>query len=480
MDASRDQIDQLHMLLNGKLVEGADMFDVENPATGTVITQAPQASIAQLEKAVDTAVHVKGWSEDRELRRATLRAMAEAVTTHKDELARLLSTEIGLPFKVAQDEVAASAAFLLYRAQSEPPVDVLHDDARQRVEVIRTPIGVVGAIIPWNAPMLITCEKIGTAFAVGNTVVVKPSPLAPLTLLRFGELVADIVPAGVLSILPGGAVIGAALVAHPHVGMISFTGSIRAGQAIMANAAPGLKRLSLELGGNDAAIVLPDADPASTAPKLFAAAFYRSGQVCAAVKRLYVHRDIAARLTEALKAVAEAAVVGDPFDPSVTLGPLSNRQQFEIVKGLVDAAVEQGGSVVTGGKQVEGQGYFYPPTLIADVADSNVLVQEEQFGPALPIIIYDSIDEVISRVNDTRFGLGASVWTSDIELGTAVARRIQSGSVWVNRHGLVLPNVPFGGMKLSGVGRANGDAGYDSYAELQTISIAKPRQAKPQ
>jgi acyl-CoA reductase-like NAD-dependent aldehyde dehydrogenase len=291
-------------------------------------------------------------------------------------------------------------------------------------------------------------------------------------------LVSDAVPAGVLSILPGGADLGEALVAHPGVGMISFTGSIRAGQAIMANAASGLKRLSLELGGNDAAIVLPDADVASTATKLFMGAFYRSGQVCAAIKRLYVHRDIAAPVTEALARIAQATVVGDPFEPNVTLGPLSNRQQFGIVKDLIESSVACGGQPVTGGAPLARSGNFIPPTLICDVDEDNPLVQEEQFGPALPIITYDTIDEAVARANDTRFGLGGSVWTSDTEAGTAVARRLKCGSAWVNRHGLVMPDIPFGGMKFSGLGRANGSVGFDSYAELQTVSIAKPREPK--
>ncbi|EQB01053.1 hypothetical protein L485_11355 [Sphingobium baderi LL03] len=478
MDASDNQIDGLRLLLSGKLMEGADTVDVENPSTNTLLAKAPQASHAQLDNAIAAATRVSDWKQDDALRRATLRAMSEIMSANRDSLALTLSLEIGLPFKVAQDEISASATFLLYRAETEAPLDVLHDDARQRVEVVRKPIGVVGAIIPWNAPMLIACEKIATAFAVGNTVVMKPSPLAPLTLLQFGELVSDAVPPGVLSILPGGAELGAALVAHPQVGMISFTGSIRAGQAIMVNAAPGLKRLSLELGGNDAAIVLPDADIDSVAPRLFMGAFYRSGQVCAAIKRLYVHRDIAASLIEALRNVAETAVLGDPFDPAVTFGPLSNRQQFEIVKGLVDTAVSQGGSVATGGSPLNRPGNFFPPTLVTDVDESNPLVQQEQFGPALPILSYDSIDDAVDRANSTQFGLGGSVWTSDVDAGTAVVRRIQSGSVWVNRHGLVLPDTPFGGMKLSGLGRANGNVGFDSYAELQTVSVAKPREAK--
>jgi acyl-CoA reductase-like NAD-dependent aldehyde dehydrogenase len=463
------------MLIAGKLCEGAGAIDVENPSTGEICASVPAATSKQLEQAIDAAVDAASWSEDEEQRRGTLRAMAEVVGSHSEELARLLSLEIGLPSKVAQDEVSAACMFLRYRAETPLPRDLVYDDARQRVEVVRRPIGVIGAIIPWNAPLLIACEKIATAFAAGNAVVMKPSPLAPLALLRLGELCAGVVPPGMLNVLPGGADLGAELVGHPQVGMISFTGSIRAGQAIMAAAAPGLKRLSLELGGNDAAIVLPDIDVAKVAPRLFAGAFYRGGQICAAIKRLYVHRDVAGELTEALKALAEACILGDPFDATTTMGPISNRQQFEIVENLVAAAKAHGGTVVCGGSALDRPGYFFRPTLITRVEESNPLVQEEQFGPALPIVEVADADEAVERANATRFGLGGSVWATDTDAATRIAAKLRCGSAWVNRHGLVQPDVPFGGMKLSGIGRANGGIGLDSYAELQTVSVAKPR-----
>lgn len=465
------------LLIAGKFHHGALTAPVENPATGHTLGAIPIASTNQLEDAIIAAAHGGEWRHDKAQRSVALTAMAAAVLANKDDLARTLSLEIGLPYKVAQDEVAAAAGFLQFRASEAHAPEVLHDDARQRVEVVRAPIGVVGAIIPWNAPVLIACEKLGTALAAGNSVVMKPSPLAAVTLLQLGALFQPLLPAGVLSILPGGADLGEALVAHPAVGMISFTGSVRAGQAIMAAAGPGLKRLSLELGGNDAAIVLPDADVASTASKLFWGAFYRTGQVCAGIKRLYVHRDIAAPLTEALKAVVEAAAVGDPFDPKTALGPLSNKMQFDVVSRIVPQSKSAGGKVITGGGPVKGPGYFFEPTLVSVDDDSNPLVQEEQFGPALPILTYDTVDEAVERANGTQLGLGGSVWGTDTEEAVRVARRLQSGSAWVNRHGLVVPDIPFGGFKMSGVGRANGQPGFDSYCELQTISIAKPRPA---
>ena len=244
----------------------------------------------------------------------------------------------------------------------------------------------------------------------------------------------------------------------------------------MANGASTLKRLSLELGGNDAAIVLPDVNVAKTAQKLFFGAFYRGGQVCAAIKRLYVHRDIYDDMVAALKTIAEHNVLGDPFDDKTSMGPISNAPQFERVKSLVAQSVDAGGTILTGGKALERPGYFYAPTLVTDVDADNPLVTQEQFGPVLPIIAYDDIDEAIAAANATSFGLGGSIWTDDIEVGAALARRLESGSAWVNRHGLVMPDTPFGGMKQSGVGRANGQAGLDAYAELQTISIALPRK----
>ncbi len=473
----RDETITLPLLIDGVPAMSDTRIDVINPATGTVAASVPGASLTQLDSAVAAARRARpAWAADAPLRASTLLALADIVMEHRDELARMLSLEIGLPFATAKDEVGMAAMFLKYRSASVPATETIHDDEKQRVEVVRRPSGIVGAIIPWNAPMMIACEKIGTAFAAGNTAVVKPSPMAPMALLLFGKLVGSAAPAGVLNIVTGGDELGAALVAHPDVSMISFTGSTAAGRAIMANAAPLLKRLSLELGGNDAAIVLPDVNITKTAQKLYFGAFYRGGQVCAAIKRLYVHRSILGPMVDALRGMAEQAVPGDPFAEETTMGPLSNRQQFEKVKTLVAASLDAGGTLVTGGAPLDRPGFFFPPTLVTTDDPANPLVTEEQFGPVLPIIAFDDIDEAVRAANATSFGLGASVWTDDIERGVAIARRLESGSAWVNRHGLVMPDTPFGGMKQSGIGRANGQAGLDSYCELQTISVALPRK----
>ncbi|HVV11879.1 aldehyde dehydrogenase family protein [Amycolatopsis sp.] len=465
------------LLVGGRLVEADTTIAVENPATGENAGDCPVASPALLDEAVDGAVHAgRAWAADPDGRRRALEAVAGVLVDNADLLARTLSLETGLPINDAGFEVAAAAGFARYRASVPLPVDVIHDDGRQRVHVHRAPIGVVAAIIPWNAPIMIAAEKISTSLAAGNTVVLKPSPLAPLATVLLGKLLADVLPPGVLNVVVGGDDLGAALVAHPGVGMVSFTGSTGAGRAIMAAAAPRLKRLSLELGGNDAAIVLPDVAVETVAAKIFMGAFYRGGQVCAAIKRLYVHDDVVEQLVGALTRLAEATIVGDPLDPATTMGPIANRPQFERVRALVDSAAASGGTLVTGGEPSPGPGLFYPPTLVLGLDPGADLVAQEQFGPALPVLSFSDVDEAVEAANATDFGLGASVWTSDVGAGTAIAARLDAGSAWVNRHALVVPDVPFGGTKQSGVGRANGAVGLDTYCELRTVSVALPRR----
>lgn len=465
------------LLINGRLVGTAATIPVENPATGDLAGECAMASRAQLDDAVEAAREAgRSWAADPLARRRALEAIAGVLTDNAGTLAGVLALETGLPIKDANLEVAAAAGFVRHRAAAIPfPVDVIHDDGRQSVHVRRAPIGVVAAIIPWNAPIMIAGEKIASALAAGNTVVVKPSPLAPLTVTLLGGLLSDLLPPGVLNIVAGDDEFGAALVAHHDVGMVSFTGSTRTGRAIMAAAAPRLRRLSLELGGNDAAIVLPDIDVDKVAPKIFAGAFYRGGQVCAAIKRLYVHADVMAPLVSALTDLAESTVLGDPFDSATTMGPISNRSQFERVRGLVEDALAAGATAVTGGAPRPGPGLFYPPTLVTGADPDGALVAEEQFGPALPVIPFTDVAQAVDVANSTDFGLGASVWTADLATGAEIAAQLDAGSAWVNRHGVVSPEVPFGGTRQSGIGRANGAVGLDQYCELRTLSVARPR-----
>ena len=475
--SSTDPVRPPGPLVNGRLVTGTDTVTVINPAIGAPHTECPVATTEHLDAAVDAAaLAARAWAGDADLRRRALEALAKVLEENREALARSLSIETGIPLRDSMLEAAGAAGFARYRAAGEPPVDRIYDDERQRVQVRRAPVGVVGAIIPWNAPLLISAEKITTAFAAGNTVIVKPSPLAPLTTALLGSLAAEHLPPGVLAVLPGDDRLGAALVDHEGVGMISFTGSIAAGRTIMAAAAPRLKRLSLELGGNDAAIVLPDVTEAAIgkmAARVFQGAFYRSGQICAAIKRVYVHAQAFDGFASALGRLAESSVVGDPFDESVTMGPVSNRAQSDRVRSIVEQALAAGGTLVAGGPDVTGPGYFHRPTVVTGAAPDTALVAEEQFGPALPVLPYDDVEEAVAAANDTDFGLGASVWTTDPDRGEEVAAGLDAGSVWVNRHGIVTPEVPFGGMKQSGYGRANGSVGLDSYSELKTISVRR-------
>lgn len=467
---------ELSLLINGKQVKAEEHRAVINPCTEQQVAEVPCGSLQHLQQAVVAAkAALPAWSNNLEARQQTLKQIAQVITENQDRLATLLSLETGLAFANARDEVGMAAYFFKYRSRCVPAIDVIHDDDAQKVQVVRKPIGVVGAIIPWNAPMMIASEKIATAFSAGNTVVLKTSPLAPMALLLLGGLLAEIVPAGVLNILCGSDELGKAMVAHADIGMISFTGSTSVGRAIMASGGATLKRLSLELGGNDAAIVLADANPQKVASRIFWGAFYRSGQICAAIKRVYVPAAMYDDFVQAMVQMANKIQPMDAFAEGALMGPLSNAEQYQKVVSLIARTQAAGGHLVAGGIPEKNKGYFIPPTIFTGVDANNPLVVEEQFGPVLPILPYHGVEQAITEANATDFGLGASVWGADLHSAEAVANQLQAGSVWINRHGIVMPDIPFGGFKGSGIGRANGNIGLDSYSELQTISMAKPK-----
>lgn len=466
----------LHMLIGGKLTHGTRTINVIDPSLGEECAKAPDATVADIDSAVAAAkAAFPAWRDQSvEQRAEVLSAMADALLANADELADLLITETGRPKELALFEIAHLAAgYLRYYAGLRVEPELIVEDDSRRVELHRKPLGVVGAIVPWNAPLFIACNKIAPALAAGNTVVVKTAPTTPLTTLRFGELVAEIVPAGVLNILSGGNDSGARLVEHPDVGKISFTGSTVTGRKIMASSAATLKRVTLELGGNDAAIVLPDADPAMIAPQIFAFSFFNSGQVCAVIKRLYVHDSLYDAMCDQLAAMASSAKLAGGRDPEAQFGPIQNRAQYEKVLSYLDDARKQG-TIVTGGDVPEGPGYFVPLTIVRDVSEGQAIVDEEPFGPILPIIRYSDIDDVIKRANASPYALGGSVWGSDLEAARKVAAQLESGSVWVNQHCALDPMVPFPANKQSGFGVEGGVEGLYPYLALQTINIAKP------
>jgi acyl-CoA reductase-like NAD-dependent aldehyde dehydrogenase len=462
------------LLIDGKLVEGASTLDVINPATGRILTTAPRADRAQLEKAVAAAkAAFPGWSaKPLGERGALLVKLAEALEAEQDNFAHLLTEEQGKPLPDALFEITFSIAVLRYFATLDLPIEVLKEDGTQKVVRQHRPLGVVAAITPWNLPLLLLMIKVAPALLAGNTVVAKPAPTTPLTTLKFGELCASILPPGVVNVVVDQNDLGTALTSHPDVAKVAFTGSTATGKKVMASAAGTLKRLTLELGGNDAAIVLEDADPKEVAPKIFDAATILSGQGCIAIKRLYVHDSIYDIVCDELGRLARATVVGDGLEPGTQMGPIQNQAQFEKVKGFLEDA-RQNGTIVAGGGVLKREGYFVQPTIVRDIPDSARLVREEQFGPVLPVLRYSNIDDAIARANDTEFGLGGSVWSSDRERAFRVATRVNAGMVWVNKHLDAGLDTPFAGAKQSGLGVEMGQEGLEEFTQATIINMAK-------
>ncbi len=459
------------LLINGVSTPGEHDLQVCNPATGELIAHASRASRAQLDEAVEAANRAfVSWSTTPTAdRRAMLVAIAGVITQHADELARLLTTEHGKPLAESRREVGGTAAFFRFVSGLEMPDRSFTDQDGRSVVVEHVPLGPVAAIIPWNFPLLTVAFKVPFALAAGNTVVVKASPTTPLATLRLGELLAPIVPPGVLNVIVDDDDLGDALTSHPGIRKVSFTGSTVTGRKVMSNAVESLKRLTLELGGNDCAVVLPDADPTEIAAGIFRAAFANNGQVCLAIKRLYVHTDVYDELCAELVSLAEAAVLGDGLDEGTTLGPVQNERQFTKLQQLLDVA-HHDGRVLTGGRVAERAGYFIEPTIVADITDGSPLVDEEQFGPILPVIAYSDLDELLIRANATDFGLGASVWSRDTDRAMAVARRIDAGTVWINKHADIAPHIPFGGAKQSGVGLEFAAEGLAEFTQVRVIN----------
>jgi acyl-CoA reductase-like NAD-dependent aldehyde dehydrogenase len=462
------------MTINGKAVTGKSTTGVINPATEQVFAHVPECTKEQLDDAMASAARAYAtWNKDVKKRKEALLAAGARIREKAKEIAPLLTQEQGKPLAKATEETIASAIWFEYTASLDIPVEVVQDDDAQRVEIRRRPLGVVAAITPWNFPLLLAVWKIAPALLAGNTVVIKPSPYTPLTTLVLADVLRDILPAGVVNAISGGNELGGMMTAHPVPRKISFTGSVATGKKVMASGAPDLKRLTLELGGNDAAIILKDVDPKKTAEKIFWGAFSNNGQVCSAIKRVYAHESIYQPLVKEFAALAEGAKVGNGLEEGVVLGPVNNKPQFERVTELVEDARKQGAKVVTGGGRLGHEGYFYKPTIVSDISDGVRLVDEEQFGPALPVIPYKNVDDAVRRANGTNYGLSGSVWGANADEATEVAGQLECGSAWVNQHLAIAPNLPFGGAKWSGVGVENGPWGLLGFTEIQVVNVKK-------
>jgi acyl-CoA reductase-like NAD-dependent aldehyde dehydrogenase len=407
-----------NLLIDGKMVPGDQTMPVLNPATEEVLAQCPRASKAQLDAAVAAAkAAFPAWAATPMAeRRRLVNQMADVIEANSGELAHILTSEQGKPMGDATGEVLGMAAFFRYLSSLDLPMKVIEDSGDRKVEAYRRPLGVVGAIIPWNYPLLILSFKLPSALLAGNTLVVKPAPTTPLATLRFAELVKDILPQGVLNFITDANDLGGEMTKHPDIRKISFTGSTATGQKVMASAAQTLKRITLELGGNDAGIVLDDGAKQGT-----------------------------------------------------KLGPLQNKMQYEKVKTFLDDA-RKNGNIVAGGSAMDRPGYFIEPTIVRDIQEGSKLVDEEQFGPVLPLIKYSDKDDAIRRANATTYGLGASVWSSNIKRAHEVATQLESGTVWINKHLDMAPNFPFGGAKQSGIGTEFAEEGIAEFTQLQIIN----------
>jgi acyl-CoA reductase-like NAD-dependent aldehyde dehydrogenase len=462
------------LLIDGDLVDGADRLAVTNPATGEPFATCARADAAQLERAVAAAKRAfPAWRDGGQpQRQALLHKVADAMEARFEDFARLLTQEQGKPLAEARFELGGSiAAFRHFGAQILQP-ETLVDEPDSLVVEHYSPLGVVGCIVPWNFPMILLAIKVSAALSTGNTVVVKPAPTTPLTAALLGEVAAGILPPGVFNVIIDANDLGGMLSSHPDVAKISFTGSTATGRKVMASAAATLKRLTLELGGNDVAIVLEDADPAEVAAKLYAAATFNAGQTCMAAKRLYVPNAMLDEIGERLTTLASATVLGDGLDAGTQMGPIQNRMQFDKLQELM-AATQSEGTVLTGGARLNRPGYFIQPAIVRDLADDARLVTEEQFGPLVPLLSYDTIEDVLARANASDYGLGGTVWGKDLDKAAAVARAIDTGTVWINKHLDLRFDVPFGGVKQSGLGREQGQAGLKEFVDARIVSMAR-------
>lgn len=462
-------------LIDGELVSGEKWLEVINPATGAVFARCPEAGREELDRAVAAAKEAfaawKGTSYEE--RAALLKKMAAALEQNQDGMGELLTREQGKPLAQSVAEIGRGSGQLLGLSSIEIPVEIIADDDQKRVELHYRPLGVTGIITPWNAPINLALGPIASALYTGNTIVLKPSPYTPLTTLKMGELMKDIFPKGVVNVLAGGDELGQWMCEHPDIAKISFTGSVETGKKVMAGAAGTLKRITLELGGNDAAIVLDDVDPKTVAKKLFFAATVNCGQVCMAVKRIYAHEKIYDALCAALAEEARAAKLGSGLEPDTVLGPIQNRMQYEKLIGLLEDTRKSGAEILAGGEVPQDPGYFIPPTVVTGLKEDSRLVREEQFGPLIPVLKFTDLDDALRRANDSVFGLCGSVWTTDLKKGADIAARLEVGTAWVNQHRATAPTIPFGGAKQSGLGRQYSIIGLKGYMEPLVISIAK-------
>lgn len=464
------------LIIGGKRVETPQTFKVINPVDESVVAEAPQGTVELLDQAVAAARKAfPAWSAlSSEARSAKLMEIADLIEKHHPELSELVTREQGKTQSGpgANLEVGGAVAWTRVTASLNLPEETIQDDKQGKILLRRKPVGVVGSITPWNWPLMIAIWHIMPALRIGCTVVIKPSPYTPLSTLRVVELMNSVLPPGVINVVTGDADVGNRMSSHPGIDKIVFTGSINTGKKVMGGAATTLKRITLELGGNDAGIILPGTKIEPLLEKLFWGCFINAGQTCAALKRLYVHSSQYEEVVSKFADYMSKIPVGNGLDPKNLIGPLNNKMQLDKVASYVDEARARGARIVIGGVRPKGPGFFYPLTLIADVTDDMLIVKEEQFGTVVPVIKYETVDEAITRANSLNVGLGGSVWGDDAGKAADVASRLECGTAWVNQHGGLHPMAPFGGVKCSGIGVEFNVDGLKEYTTVQVLNIA--------
>jgi len=461
----------LAMTIDGADADPDALIDVIHACDEQVIARSPDAGLHHVDQAVAAARKAfpnwaaTPWTE----RRALLERFADRLWEERIKLALLIAAEAGRPLRRAMSEVFFSVDYVRTIAAQELP-ETRYQAGSMRARLIHKPLGVVGAIAPWNGPVILAVAKIANALLAGDTQILRPSPFTPLSALYLGMIARDIFPHGVFNVITGDAQVGAAMTTHGGIAKISFTGSTATGRLIAAAAAPTLKRLTLELGGNDAAIVLPDADIDLLCDILYRTSLENAGQFCACVKRLYIHEAVYDAVAHGLGERLKSARTGSCFDTATTMTPIQNRKQFERVWHLIDDAVDQGGTIMRGAERHEGPGLFVPPTLMENVGHGVALVDEEQFGPVLPLMRFRDEEEALRDANRGDMGLGGSVWTADIDRGLYLAERMECGTAWVNQHGAFTASLPMPFAKQSGIGTDYAQFGVAEHSRLMLLN----------